>query len=108
MQAGVGGQPQDPGPILADVPDRPEDTVRTVAVDREAGRGFGRRIEPVERFVGADPEKPGPVLENVVDEARGRVVRVGRITTVGLELVAVVPVECNLGVEPQETLIVLK
>ena len=108
MQAGRGGQPHDPGPILADVPDRPEDTVRTVTVDREAGRGFRGGIEPIERFAGADPEIPGPVLEKGLEKAPGRVVRVGRITTVGFELVAVVPVQHARGVEPQKPLIVLK
>ena len=70
MQAGPGRQPHDPGTILADVRDRPEDTLRTIAVDREAGRGFRRWIEPVERFVGADPEKPGEVLGDGMDKAR--------------------------------------
>ena len=108
MQAGLGGQPQYPGPILADVLDRPEHTVRTVAVDREAGQGFGGGIKPIERFVGADPEKAGTVFENVGEKAPGWIVRVGRITTIGLELVAVVPVQRARGVEPQKTLIVLK
>ena len=52
-----------------DVPDRPAHTVRTVAIDREAGRGFGGGIEPIERFVAADPEKAGPVFENKIEES---------------------------------------
>ena len=107
MQAGGGSEPQHAGTVLADVPDRPEDTVRTVAVDREAGRGFGGGIEPIERFVVADPQIPGPVFEDILDNAPCRVVRMGRIATVGFELVAVVPVQRARGVEPQETLIVL-
>ena len=50
-----------------DVPDRPAHTVRTVAIDREAGRGFGGGIEPIERFVAADPEIPGPVFEDMLE-----------------------------------------
>ena len=41
-------------------------------------------------------------------KAPGRVVRVQRITTAGLELVAVVVVQHARGVEPQKPLIVLK
>ena len=41
-------------------------------------------------------------------ESPGGVVRVGRITTVGFEIVAVVPVQHALGIEPQKALIVLK
>ena len=42
-----------------------------------------------------------------MDKPPCRVVRVGRITTVGFELVAVVPVQRARGIDPQESLIVL-
>ena len=58
-------------------------------------------LEPTQR----EPERS---LKTKCEKAPGRIVRVGRITTVGLELVAVVPVQHARGVEPQKPLIVLK
>ena len=76
MQTGRSGEPEDASAVLVDVQDRPVHTVRTVAIDREAGRGFGGGIEPIERFVVADPEIPGPVFEDILENAPRRVVRV--------------------------------
>src|SRR5262245_26100057 len=90
MQARAGSEPHDASAVLGDVPDLPQDTVRTVPVDRETGRGFGDGIEPIERFVVADPQISGLVFADVLDTAPCRVVRVTRIATVGFELVAVV------------------
>ena len=108
MQAPIGRQPHDARAILADVPNRPEDTVRTIRSIGKPGDRFSDRIESLQRFVGADPEKAGAVLENEVEKASGRIVRVGGITTVRLELIAVVPAQHVRGIEPQEALIVLK
>ena len=100
MQTGGRCEPEYASAVLQDVQDRPAHTVQTVAIDREAGRGFGGGIEPIERFVAADPEIAGPVFEDILKKASRRVVRVSSVATVRLELVAVVSVQHARGVNP--------
>ena len=91
MQTGLRSEPHNAIPFLADIPNQPENTVRTVAIDREGDGSFRRGIESIERFTGGDPETSGPVPEEGLDKAPGRVVGVSWIATVGFELIAVVP-----------------
>src|SRR5262249_47316268 len=76
--------------------------------DWKARRRLSDRIESIKRFGRRGPQRSRPILEHEVEEPAGWIRLVRRIPTIRSESVAVVTVQENGRVQPEEPLIVLQ